>query len=427
MQKHEYYEELCALAASGQLNEQEERDLSEHTRNCGECRRACEDFSDLLRALPPVEEAVDLVALRQAEEAEYRKRFLSTARSQGRAFSPEAEQGRNPVRRRRHLPHFGISPQWAAVAVMILLVASGFGYVKLRNSRSPYFFASSSAEKVQKITSPVPVGAAPTRRDYETRLAALQSAVAASDKKIELLGLENVALQNHLQSSNRILETSQSEKDQIKAELAKANELNAQLQDETKRNVALLAQAQTELEKVVGQRASALADLAMARRSADDLSSRLKAQTDGLDREKELLTAGRDITDLMGARSLHVVDVYDGDGTGKNKRSFGRVFYTEGKSLIFYAFDLDERKVINAKYSYKAWGERQANPSSVKSLGILYSDDKAQKRWVLKVSDPVQLAEIDSVFVTLELHDNADKPHGQKLLFAFLGSSANHP
>jgi hypothetical protein len=165
----------------------------------------------------------------------------------------------------------------------------------------------------------------------------------------------------------------------------------------------------------------------MERRSVDDLSRQLNAQTVSLDREKELLNAGRDVTDLMGARSLHVVDVYDGDGTGKNKKSFGRVFYTEGKSLIFYAFDLDERKVVNAKYSYKAWGERQANPSSVKSLGILYADDKAQKRWVLKVNDPEQLAEIDSVFVTLEPHDDAGQPHGKKLLFAFLGSSANHP
>ena len=57
----------------------------------------------------------------------------------------------------------------------------------------------------------------------------------------------------------------------------------------------------------------------------------------------------------------------------------------------------------------------------------LYSDDKAQKRWVLKVSDPEQLTEIDSVFVTLEPQDGGEKAKGKKILYAFLGGKANHP
>jgi hypothetical protein len=425
MQKHEYYEELCALAASGQLNKDEERELSEHMRNCDECRGACEEFSDLLREFPPMEEPVDLVALRQAEEAEYRQRFLAKARSEGRSFTPEAERGRMPERSRWSLPHLGVSPQWVAVSAALLVFAVGLGYVKLRKTQDSSFVAASSANTAQRATSSAIAG--DPRKDYEKRLSELQTAVAASDKNIEVLRSDNADLRKRLESSDKSLTMSESEKGQVDAALTHANELNAQLQEERKQNATLLVQVQGELEKTAGQRTNALAELAMERRNADDLASRLKGQSESLDREKELLTAGRDITDLMGARSLHVVDVYDGDGVGKNKRSFGRVFYTEGKSLIFYAFDLDERKVINAKYSYKAWGERQANPSSVKSLGILYVDDKAQKRWVLKVSDPEQLSEIDSVFVTLEPHDNADKPHGQKLLFAFLGSSANHP
>ena len=38
-----------------------------------------------------------------------------------------------------------------------------------------------------------------------------------------------------------------------------------------------------------------------------------------------------------------------------------------------------------------------------------------------------QLAEIDSVFVTLESHQGTRKPLGGKILFAFLGGQANHP
>jgi hypothetical protein len=45
----------------------------------------------------------------------------------------------------------------------------------------------------------------------------------------------------------------------------------------------------------------------------------------------------------MGGRNLHIVDVLDVDSKGQDKRSFGRVFYTQEKSLIFYAFDLGDR------------------------------------------------------------------------------------
>jgi hypothetical protein len=128
----------------------------------------------------------------------------------------------------------------------------------------------------------------------------------------------------------------------------------------------------------------------------------------------------------MGARNLHIVDVYDSDARLKKQKSFGRIFYTEGKSLIFYAYDLDERKLANASYAFEVWGERLGEPTSVRNLGILYADDKAQKRWALKVNDPQQLAEINSVFVTLQHHDGKN-PLGQRILFAFLGGTANHP
>jgi hypothetical protein len=157
------------------------------------------------------------------------------------------------------------------------------------------------------------------------------------------------------------------------------------------------------------------------------LSQQLNTQTATVAREGELLAAGRDITDLMGARGLHIIDVRDADGKGKNKKSFGRIFYTEGKSLIFYAYDLDESKIIKANYSFEVWGERLGEPTSVRNLGILYTDNKDQKRWAFKVDNLQQLAEIDSVFVTLEPHQGDSTPRGGKILFAYLGGKANHP
>jgi hypothetical protein len=51
----------------------------------------------------------------------------------------------------------------------------------------------------------------------------------------------------------------------------------------------------------------------------------------------------------------------------------------------------------------------------------------SQRRWVLKLTDPALLSEIDSAFVTLEKSDDTTKsPNGKKLLSAYLGTPANH-
>jgi hypothetical protein len=102
------------------------------------------------------------------------------------------------------------------------------------------------------------------------------------------------------------------------------------------------------------------------------------------------------------------------------------VFLVEGKSLVFYAFDLGDRG-NPAKVSFQAWGQLEGRDMGEKNLGVFYVDDHAQKRWVLKVNDPMKLTAINSVFVTIEPLGGADRPTGKKLLYAFLGTQANHP
>jgi hypothetical protein len=60
----------------------------------------------------------------------------------------------------------------------------------------------------------------------------------------------------------------------------------------------------------------------------------------------------------------------------------------------------------------------------MKSLRLPISrTSAAQKHWVLKISDPNVLSEMDSVFVTLEKANdgNENVPAGKKLLSAYLG------
>ena len=139
------------------------------------------------------------------------------------------------------------------------------------------------------------------------------------------------------------------------------------------------------------------------------------------------MLASKDVRQLMGARNLHIMDVHDTDGTGKSAKAFGRVFYAEGQSLIFYAFDLPGGKLTAAKYTFQAWGENEAVSHSMRKLGTFAVDDHEQRRWVLKVNDAKLLKGIDSVFVTAEISGDVGEPRGKKLLYAYVVGEPNHP
>jgi hypothetical protein len=169
------------------------------------------------------------------------------------------------------------------------------------------------------------------------------------------------------------------------------------------------------------------ADLADARATLEQMTANVQESNDALERQRQLMALGRDVTDLMGARNLHIVDVVDTDPAGRNRKSFGRVFFTENKSLVFYAFDLNEARLQKASLEYRVWARKEAEPDRAQSLGIFYSDSDTQRRWVFKCSDPKILSEIDSVFVTLERKNSkSNNPNGTKLLYAYLRGQPNH-
>ena len=140
-----------------------------------------------------------------------------------------------------------------------------------------------------------------------------------------------------------------------------------------------------------------------------------------------VLPKDRDIRELMGARDLYIAEVYDVAGQGATNKPYGRLFYTKGKSLIFYAYDLDQQRGLKNASTFQAWGRRGPNWKQATNLGVFYEDSAAKKRWVLRFDDPKKLAEIDAVFVTVEPNGGSQKPSGQRLLFAYLKIEPNHP
>jgi hypothetical protein len=134
-----------------------------------------------------------------------------------------------------------------------------------------------------------------------------------------------------------------------------------------------------------------------------------------------------EIGSLVAARNLHIIDVYDSNAAGKRQRAFGRVFYVEGRSLVFYAYDLTTAHT-QKNITFHLWGEQAGSKETMLSLGILHNDDPKERRWALKFDDPKVLAKINSVYVTAESASKQnDAPRGPRVLYAYFGAQPNHP
>jgi hypothetical protein len=193
--------------------------------------------------------------------------------------------------------------------------------------------------------------------------------------------------------------------------------------------------AQTESQALKQQMAS------LARQSGDEtahartlearvkeLSRLLENRDASLRQQEDLLAHDGDIRELMGARDLYIAEVFDVAVNGGTRKPYGRVFYTKGISLIFYAYDLDQQQIRRVQAAaFQAWGRRGPDFKQALNLGIFYEGNASKKRWVLKLDDPKTLAQVDAVFVTVEPHGGSEKPSSKPLLFAYLRVNPNHP
>jgi hypothetical protein len=408
MPKHEYYEELCALLPIGQLTAEEYQELAEHLKVCPSCRRASDDFSAILDKMPVGEADLDVKTLAALQDDSYRARFVKRATAEGVPFSnavlrPRFSQKERPWSR------FRLMPSWAVGATVILILSVQLFRL---SKRAPQ-------ENSQPITQGVQAKPLAVDSQDGRLIAQLQLRVAA-------LAAEALQRQAAISELKARLSKSRAESESTKMDLSRATEQLAKFQEQASETQHALDSARAELNRIRSDKDSVDAVLVDQQIKINELAAQVKEEEDLAEGERQLTAVAKDVRELMGARNLHILDVSDVDGNGRSKKSFGRVFLVEGKSLIFYAFDLGDRG-NPAKVSFQAWGQLEGRQNVAKNLGVFYVDDHAQKRWVLKVSDPEKLTAINSVYVTVEPLGGANKPSGKKLLYAYLGTQANHP
>jgi hypothetical protein len=424
----EYFQELCALAAGGQISEPEFVELQDHLQDCAQCQSAYADFTDLLHDKLPLADpeltGPSRLASIFSKNSSHRERFLARARKQGIAVSQVS--WRDALRNRYSLPGLGYA-QLLAPAMALLLVAVGvLGYSLRQSNRRYAALAADMASLNQRFSLQASAGPSTMPLSPET---APKPPIARpmTDAGLVKAREDATAAESRSKALEGQLQAAGSELDALRAQRAQAGDSQGQLEKKLTEAEQALVRAGDELQRIREERSANAATMATQGLEIRQLSAKLAEQTETLEREKTLLAAGRDIHDLMGARNLHIVDVLDVDSKGKDRRSFGRVFYTEGKSLIFYAFDLGDRGATRRNASFQVWGARGPAQSAAQSMGIFFVDDQKQNRWVLKFEDARVLAEIDSVFVTVERPGGSPRPTGRKFLYAYLKANPNHP
>ncbi len=192
-----------------------------------------------------------------------------------------------------------------------------------------------------------------------------------------------------------------------------------------KESEANLVATQRRFDSIRDQHAAELAQIA---RLEDQIGSASHPQPAGyIGVEQREIATDPDIRELMGARDLFIADVYDIDKSGLPRKPFGRVFYGKGRSLLFYAFDLDRQSGVKSASTFQVWGRRGYGDTRPLNMGMMYLDSETSKRWVLKYSGAKALSQVDAVFVTIEPHGGSETPKGRQLLYASLRTPPNHP
>jgi anti-sigma-K factor RskA len=405
----EEFKELCALSTSGELSDEEVAMLDRHVASCGDCAALLREYTSLAH--------VGMAKLAAHLETEVEAPFGYNETKAEERFVVALHASQPSVFAR----HYRQALWTGAAAALVVCLAGTFELGRK--------IAASRPNNV-RVALVAPARPAPDaeKSELKAELAASQSSLKAvttefADQERELKQLaeakasvvaqmKELSQKNDADSASLALVTQQ--RDGLEAQLSAASNALTRAQDDL-----------TQVQQVRQRELLRLTSLETEIKGLNtDRSGTKKPASDS-----ETVTASDpDIRELMGARQLYIADVFDVQNDGKRSKPFGRVFYTKGKSLLFYAFDLQAEPGFREARAFQAWGKPESTSAKPISLGIFYMDNEQNRRWVVKSDNQGVLAQINAVFVTVEPHGGSPKPTGRPFLEAYLHSlPPNHP
>jgi hypothetical protein len=438
MDSHEKYRDLCAASTAGELSREEEQELEEHLAVCASCRQAKHQYETTVqRAVPalagdlesPVAESDSSWSVEHSEAAFFQRlrNDQSERRSPESAIDNTSSTGR---RYKYHPSQIRWAELWMPFAACILL-AIALGIVAYRSGLK---HGAVTSRQQANATAPSTTTLEEQISDFGHERAQLLAKLADDDSAIKDLRQELAAQTEEIKHFKPTSDSSAVRTQSADQPTASESADNLHRDAELAAAQANLQQLQAKADALSQERENAAKRALVLDAKVEELTELARKREQAIDeqqaqiaKQQELLDHDRDIRELMGARDLYIAEVHDVGGNGQTDKTYGRVFYTKGKSLIFYAYDLDQESGLKNASTFQAWGRRGSDKQQALSLGVFYEDNTSKKRWVLKFDDPKTLASIDAVFVTVEPNGGSHHPSGKELLFAYLRVSPNHP
>jgi len=438
-------EEVCLDYLVGELPSQERALFVEHLGECSECRVRLEQYREIIRgglasmgAEISAGEELSAGELPQSVEIGERRLYAAIGNrppdlveaglASPRVSCAATAKLSGDLNGRRFRAHAGMVFAIAASMIAAVGVANSLYRLGVRHGLQQSRAIAAPAAPVAMF--------APTAqtRDDGALQAELRRLVLERDA-IQAGSLQRDAVIAQLKGE---IERQRNEKETVeaslhaaelraKAETEQSSSQRADLASKLEAQQAVLAAAQKKLETFQQAGAGDTIRSASLENRIQEITLQLKEKDATIDEQQKLLASDRDIRDLMGARDLYIAEVYDVGGNGKRTKPYGRVFYTKGKSLIFYGYDLDQQPGLKDASTFQAWGMRGPDRSTALNLGVMYVDNSTNRRWVLRFDDPKVLEQINAVFVTVEPHGASRAPQGKQVLFAYLKEEPNHP
>lgn len=410
---HDMFRELCALYPTGCLSRHELKDLRRHLQECATCREELAQYRALDRRLMPLLAMPSDMADWQVSEA--KRQLLDAADHAGPAATSGAMwRSLSTVINRSSIRIQ--TPAFAFAGVCVIAIAAVCGFWVERTSPI--------------AVPPIVVRAAPSALTSEWT-----AELSSRDAEIKELSSQLQKRSGEVADAQAALSEATTDARQHKSMLAVAQAHESQIEAarvgldvQLKEAQAKLATLEEQMSQSTAQHNADLVESVALKHRINEITNLLQEKDSRLQEQQTLLNSDRDIRELMGARDLFIADVFDVDRDGRTKKPFGRVFYTKNRSLIFYAFDLDKQKNLETRdVAFQAWGMSDTEKHQPLNLGILYLDNEAKRRWVLRFDNPDVLERINAVFVTVEPSGGSVKPSGRQLLFAYLEAQPNHP
>jgi Anti-sigma-K factor rskA/Putative zinc-finger len=436
MEPHDEFLELCAVSMSGELSEQEQAKLSAHLAGCAECRQALKEFEATVDlGIPLLASTFSPEHREQSTSPEAKPAEVNQATSSGEAARLFA--GKNDAQVAADLAHDGFAfaarrghaptkinwnHVWFSFAACVLLtIALGIYAYRIGKSHSVVvteIISGASDVQIEALERQIS-DAGHEREGLRLELAKRNRVISDLRHEIQL---QSASL-DEMKGTEASLEKSFQSDEAARQQAAQDRSNLAQKLDDAQ---ALLEKTQAELDSLERQRDQNESRAASLEAQVNDLHAQLHEREETIGKQQDLLAHDRDVRELMAARNLHIEDIYNVSGDGTQKPT-GRVFYTKGKSLVFYAYDLDQHSSLKNARTFQAWGRRGPDRRQALNLGIFYEDDAAKKRWVVRFDDAKTLEQIDAVFVTVEPSGGSPKPSGSPFLFTYLKIEPNHP